>query len=263
MRQPTRASTDSHSRSNGAAKVRVAVADGQALDRAGLAAVLAADASFRVEAEFATVEEVIHGCRENPPDVLLLTLTLPGANGRAALPRILEAVPGLPIVALSARGHETCVVLSPPEPAGIPVEKHGSGCSNGTNCLVLAAAMGAKGTFRRDGTVERLLEVVHSVANGVPRHETEPPTAGDRHTNGAVSRPLSGRETQVAALIARGRSNKEISATLGISEATVKKHVGHMLTKLKLQDRLQIGLFVARNPLILGSGDVLRSVDIA
>jgi len=55
----------------------------------------------------------------------------------------------------------------------------------------------------------------------------------------------------VAELIAAGRSNKEIASSLNISAPTVKKHVGQILTKLGLQDRLQVGLFVARNPLIL------------
>ncbi len=54
----------------------------------------------------------------------------------------------------------------------------------------------------------------------------------------------------MAALIADGRSNKEISSLLTISEATVKKHVGAILAKLRLEDRLQAGLYLARNPLM-------------
>jgi len=61
---------------------------------------------------------------------------------------------------------------------------------------------------------------------------------------------LSERELEVAALISEGRSNKEISTALSISEPTVKKHVGHILEKLGMQDRLQVGLFLARNPVI-------------
>ena len=54
----------------------------------------------------------------------------------------------------------------------------------------------------------------------------------------------------MAALLSEGLSNKEISTALAISEPTVKKHVGHILEKLGLQDRLQAGLHIARNPLI-------------
>ena len=73
----------------------------------------------------------------------------------------------------------------------------------------------------------------------------------DPGTPNPGGRPLfSDRETQVAALIAEGQSNKEISTSLGISEPTVKKHMGHILEKLGLADRLQAGLFLARNPLL-------------
>ena len=69
---------------------------------------------------------------------------------------------------------------------------------------------------------------------------------------GAGRKLFSERETQVAALISEGRSNKEISTGLKISEPTVKKHVGHILEKLGLADRLQAGLYLARNPLLFG-----------
>ena len=54
----------------------------------------------------------------------------------------------------------------------------------------------------------------------------------------------------VALLLAEGRSNRDVARALGISEPTVKKHVGQILTKLNVQDRLQAGLFVARHPLL-------------
>jgi DNA-binding NarL/FixJ family response regulator len=53
---------------------------------------------------------------------------------------------------------------------------------------------------------------------------------------------LSGRESEVFGLLGAGRSNREISSTLCVSECTVKKHIGAIMTKLGLQSRLQIGL---------------------
>ena len=76
-------------------------------------------------------------------------------------------------------------------------------------------------------------------------------TLVENGTNRGGREPLSERELDVAALIAEGRSNKEISVELKISEPTVKKHVGHILEKLGLLDRLQVGLHIARNPLII------------
>jgi len=52
-------------------------------------------------------------------------------------------------------------------------------------------------------------------------------------------------------MIAEGRSNKEISTSLNISEPTVKKYVGRLLEKLRVEDRLQAGLYLARHPLVL------------
>jgi two-component system, NarL family, response regulator LiaR len=63
--------------------------------------------------------------------------------------------------------------------------------------------------------------------------------------------PMSRRELEVAALIAEGSSNKEISFSLQISEATVKKHVGGVIRKLRLADRLQVGVFLVRHPQVL------------
>ena len=80
---------------------------------------------------------------------------------------------------------------------------------------------------------------------------------------------LSERELDVAALLAEGLSNKEISTALDISEPTVKKHVGDILDKLGLQDRLQAGLYIARNPLVIskpenaGSGVEARTISAA
>ena len=62
---------------------------------------------------------------------------------------------------------------------------------------------------------------------------------------------LSERELDVACLIAEGCSNKEIAAALAIGIPTIKKHVGRLLKKAGLQDRLQLGLFLARNPATL------------
>ena len=61
---------------------------------------------------------------------------------------------------------------------------------------------------------------------------------------------LSEREQEVVRCLERRPSNKEIASTLDISEPTVKKHVGHILQKLGLADRLQAGLLLARNPAV-------------
>ncbi len=236
-------------------RIRIVVADNQAIDRGGLIVLLASEVEFEIVGESATVEETIQQCRALAPDVLILALNLPGQDRQAAIPGIRSQLPALRILALSERGADNCVVLNPPSRqwlTGIPLGT----CPVGIDCLQLAASQGAMATLRRSADPEDLFRAVRAVAGGQAWYD--PTTAsGMLSATGRDSgqpggrRPLfSDRELQVAALIAEGQSNKEISSSLEISEPTVKKHVGHVLAKLGLADRLQAGVFLARNPLL-------------
>ena len=112
-------------------------------------------------------------------------------------------------------------------------------------------------TLRRSADPEDLFRALRAVARGQAWYDPTTAFGMLLTTSRENARPggrrlFSDRETQVAALISEGQSNKEISTSLGISAPTVKKHVGHILEKLGLADRLQAGLFLARNPLLLG-----------
>ncbi len=244
------------------ARVSVVIADSQAIDRGGLVELLEAESDFDVIGEAATVAEAIQQCRALGPDVLLLSLNLPGQEQAAAIPTIREALATLRIVALSERGVSNCLVLNPPYRQQSAAELD-LVCAVGVDCLQLAVAQGAMATVRRSADPEDLFRAIRNVASGgawydpttargimsatAPQSGPQGPRSG-RDPNRAI---LSPGESKVAALIAEGRSNKEISTALAISEATVKKHVGHILTKLGLADRLQVGLLLARNPLVL------------
>jgi DNA-binding NarL/FixJ family response regulator len=231
------------------------VADNHALDRAGIVGVLEMEAAFEIVGKTATVEDSIERCRALKPDVLVLTLNLPAQDREAAIPAIRAQLPELRILALSERGAENCIVLNPPSRkwlAGMPLGT----CPVGIDCLQLAAHQGAMATLRRSAEPQDFFRAIRAVAQG--RAWYDPTTAAGmlvatgRERAGAGGRRLfSDRELQVAALIVEAHSNREIASLLGIREPTVKKHVGHILEKLGLQDRLQAGLFLARNPLLL------------
>jgi DNA-binding NarL/FixJ family response regulator len=236
-------------------RIRVFVADHQVLDRAGLVGLLRSERAFEIVGESATIEETVRRCRALRPDVLVVTLNLPAQERDAAIPAIRAALPSIRILALSERGAENCLVLNPPARrwlSGMPLGT----CPVGIDCLQLAAHQGALATLRRSADPRELFHAIRAVARGEPRFDPTTvagmlaPGTGDRTRVG--TRPLfSRREGQVAALITEGRSNKEISGLLGIGEPTVKKHVGRILDKLGLEDRLQAGVFLARNPLLL------------
>ena len=240
----------------GPSRVRIVVADNQALDRRGLIGVLRAERDFAIVGECSTVDESIQKCRQLTPDVLVLTLNLPAQDRDAAIPAIRAALPGLRILALSERGAENCLVLNPPSRkwlTGIPLGT----CPVGIDCLQLAATQGAMATLRRSAEPEDLFRAIRAVAKGEAWYDPTTAagmllaTGGDGARTPGSRSLFSDREMQVAALLVEGQSNREISTSLGISEPTVKKHVGRILDKLGLLDRLQAGLFLARNPLLL------------
>jgi len=238
------------------ALIRIVVADHHAIDRGGLVGLIENEPDLIVVGEAATLDDVVVQCRALRPDVLVFTMNLPGQDTEAAIPRLRREVQGIRILVMSDRGTHNCMVLNPPtrrRRTEHPIQY----CDSGTDCLALAAAQGARATLRRNADPEDLFRAIRAVAAGQSWYDPQttegilpvgeigvPPGQGTGET-------LSERELDVAALLAEGLSNKEISTALEISEPTVKKHVGHILDKLGLQDRLQAGLHIARNPLII------------
>ncbi len=232
---------------------RLLVADALAIDRGGLVGLLDDQRDFDVVGEAAGVEECVQQCRDLEPDVLVLSLNLPGQDRAAVIPTIRKELPLLRIFAIADRAADDCLVLNPPSRQYLPLTLKLS-CPAGIDCLQLAVNQGAMGTIRRNADPEDLFRAIRAVARGQAWYD--PTTASGLLTTSAreggspgAKRPqFSKRELEVAALIAEGQSNKEISTSLEISEPTVKKHVGHILQKLELSDRLQVGLHFARNP---------------
>jgi DNA-binding NarL/FixJ family response regulator len=230
-------------------EIRIVLADSQPIDRAGMVRLLEAQHDFAVVGESGTVPETIDRCRAQKPAVLVLSLNLSGQEQAASIPAIRAQFPALRILALSERGAGNCLVLNPPARRHLSDDMKRP-CALGTDCLELAASQGALGTLRRDADPEALFRAIRPIAAGREHHDAGIArrvlvTIGDGGKRGA---PLSARELEVAALIAEGCSNKEISTSLRISTATAKKHVGSVIAKLGLADRLQVGLFLARHP---------------
>jgi DNA-binding NarL/FixJ family response regulator len=231
-------------------RVRIVVADHHAIDRGGLVGLLEDERDFEVVGEAATVDEVILQYRSLEPHLVVMSMNLPGQDDDPAIPRIRAAIPDARILAMSDRGTHNCLVLNPPTRKNMADALH-THCEFGTDCLQVAVTQGAMGTLRRHADPEDLFRAIRSVAAGESWYDSTT-TSGLLSIQNPLKKPkLSDREKQVASLIAEGLSNKEISAALDISEPTVKKHVGHVLEKLGLQDRLQAGLYIARNPLII------------
>ena len=236
--------------------IRIVVADKLPLDRRSMVSLLASQPDFDVVGEAETTDRAAELCATLQPDILLLALRTGASGGRTPIVDIRAVAPRTPILAVAERGEGECIVLNPPKPGrGIALDGAAPSptCTQGTDCLHIAVSEGASGTIRRSADPEVFFQAIRTVSSGNAWYESGTATAIMRHALSSESkaRALSSRELDVAELISIGRSNKEIAKALEIGEPTVKKHVGHILEKLQLQDRLQVGLYVARNPLVL------------
>jgi len=243
----------------GTRSIRILVADDQAIDRKGLIALLQTQPDFNILGEANSSQQAVDMCIAMRPDVLITNVRMPEREDVATIPAIRAACPETRILAVAERSEGRCVVLNPPRLARRNGSKEGAlpTCSQVTDCLQLSVARGALGAIRRSAEPEDLYRAVRAVASGSAWYELSTASRLLERALGlgpsSASQELSGRELEVASLIADGLSNKEIGSALHISEPTVKKHVGHILEKLGLQDRLQVGLYIARNPLLLTS----------
>ncbi|MFL6266141.1 MAG: response regulator [Actinomycetes bacterium] len=204
--------------------IRVLLADDQALVRAGFRALLDAQEGIEVVGEAADGDEAIRLARALRPDVVLMDIRMPGLDGLEATRAIAadELLDGVRIVILTTFDLDEYVFE--------------------------ALRAGASGFLLKDLPREDLVAAVRVVAAGeallAPRVTRRLIEEFARRPAGADPDPdalaaLTAREREALELMARGLSNAEMAASLYVSEHTVKTHVGNVLAKLGLRDRIQ------------------------
>jgi len=190
--------------------IRLLVVDDHHVVRSGLAASLGLEDDLAVIAEAGQAEEAVAQFRKHQPDVVLMDLRLPGANGIAA------------VTALRNQWPEARVLMFT--------------TFEGEEDIYRAMQAGARGYLLKSAPREELLAAIRAVAAG----ERHLPPALAQRLAGRISTPeVSDREREVLQLMARGKANKEIAATLGISEETVKRHASNLFVKMGVADRAQ------------------------
>ena len=196
----------------------VVVVDDHRLVRAGLRTIIEASTDLEVVGEAGDGAQAVTVVGETRPDVVLMDLSMPGVDGIEAIRR------------LRAAGHETPVVVLTSFAEAERVRS--------------ALEAGAVGYLLKDSEPRDVLEAVRAAAAGHapldPRVTRALLPSADR---GASDVSLSGREREVLSHVAKGLANKQIARTLGISERTVKVHLGNVFRRIGVSDRTSAALW--------------------
>jgi DNA-binding NarL/FixJ family response regulator len=200
--------------------IRVLVADDQALMRTGFRMILDAQEDFEVVGEAIDGADAVRQFERLDPDVAVMDVRMPTMDGIEATRRLTAREPPARVLILTTFDLDEYVYE--------------------------ALRAGASGFLLKDRPPEELVAAVRVVASGdallapsvtrrlIEEFAKRAPTASPDEL-----RELTDREREVLVLIARGLSNAEIARTLFVAETTVKTHVGHVLSKLRLRDRAQ------------------------
>ena len=216
--------------------VRVLLVDDQPLLRTGFRMILDAEPDIEVVGEASDGVQAVELARSLQPDVVLMDIRMPRMDGVEATRQI--ASPGSP---------SACRVLVL---TTFDLDEY----------VVEALRAGASGFLLKDVPADDLIAAIRVVAAGdavvapsvtrrlLDRFASRLPS-GDAPTPKALQ-SLTERELDVLRLVARGHSNAEIATALFVSETTVKTHVGHVLTKLSVRDRVQAAVYAYESGLV-------------
>jgi DNA-binding NarL/FixJ family response regulator len=208
--------------------VKILVADDQQVVRSGIAALLK-HSDIEIVAEATSGEEALRMVKECDPDVLLLDVRMPQGDGLQVLGRVRLDNPDLPVLLLSYYDNPAYVAR--------------------------AVAMGANGYLLKDVGRERLVEAIHTAAEGGNTWTREEL----RRVTGAlatprmfsdVEAPLTEREAEVLRYLSDGMTNQQIAGAMHISYETVKEHIQHILRKIGVTDRTQAAVWAVRKGLV-------------
>jgi NarL family two-component system response regulator LiaR len=206
-------------------KIQVMIVDDHAIVREGLGMLLEEETDIEVIGEASNGKEAVLRAEKLQPQVILMDLMMPEMDGIAATQAIRQKLPHCQVLVLTSFAEDQRV----PD----------------------AIQAGAIGYLLKDVLKGDLLSAIHAAVRGEPtlhpeaqrqlmRQMTQPPPQN-------LLDALTEREMDVLRLIAQGQSNKEIAASLHLTEGTVKGYVSTILGKLQVADRTQAALYAVKH----------------
>jgi DNA-binding NarL/FixJ family response regulator len=202
-------------------RIRVVLVEDQYFFRLALRTTIEAQGNMEIVGETGRGDEAVALCREYRPDVAIVDLRLPGLSGFEVVSGVHLEVPGTAVLVVS--NYE------------------------GSEDVHRALSAGALGYLTKDAGAEELISAIKSVCGGL-RFVSK--AAGAMLAARSQSEELTDREFDVLRELVKGRSNKEIAAGLGISENTVRIHMGRILDKIGATDRTQAALMAIQRGLV-------------
>lgn len=210
--------------------IRVVIADDHAVVRQAIHMMLELEQDIRVVGEASGGREAVALCEDLGPDLILMDIRMKGMDGVQATRLLRDVCPGIAVLVLTAFADD--------------------------QSLLHAVEAGAHGFLLKEASKEELLDAIRRVVRGeslitpsmLRRLLSKFAERSRRASAGSIH--LTSREVEVLQALAQGLSNESIAAKLGISQKTVKTHLGNIFRKIQVDNRSQAILFALREGLV-------------
>jgi DNA-binding NarL/FixJ family response regulator len=207
--------------------LRLLVVDDHEVVRQGLVALLDRRPGFQVVAQAGSVQEAIAQARLHRPDIVVMDVRLPDGSGVEACREIRAELPETRVIMLTSFPDDEAVLSAIVAGASGYLLKQ----IRARDLIAALEAVGRGESLLDPAITERVLERVRRIAKGESNDELS---------------VLTPQEQKILALVAEGKTNKEIASEVFLSDKTVKNYVSSILSKLNLERRAQAAAFVAK-----------------
>lgn len=209
-------------------QLRILLVDDHEVVRLGLKALLSRYPHFEVVAEASNAEEAKKEAHQYRPDVIIMDARLPGKSGIEATREITQEMPSVDVIILTSYAEE--------------------------ELLFNAIRAGASGYVLKQIGSEDLIRALEAVGRGdalldpkLTRAVFDRVRDAERQAEGSVFADLTEQELRVLALVAQGKTNKEIARTIHLSNGTVRNYVSNLMHKLGVSNRAEAAAFAVKH----------------